>query len=51
MGVSFQKEGESTNRRQKFLKVGQKVRSSSDRQSKKGLHDSRRRAEERKGGI
>ena len=36
------------NRRQKFLEVGQKLRSMRDR--KRGLHDSRRRAEERRGG-
>ncbi len=36
-------------RRQKFLKVGQKCRR--DRQRKKGRHDSKRRAEDRSGGI
>ncbi len=36
-------------RRQKFLKVGQKCRR--DRQRKRGRHDSKRRAEDRSGGI
>ncbi len=36
-GVSFQKEGKVRNRRQKFLKVGQKFRSRRDK--KRGLHD------------
>ena len=34
-GVSFQKEGEVRNRRQKFIKVGQKFRSRRDRQKKR----------------
>ncbi len=42
-GVSFQKESESTK--------GQNFRSRRDRQRKRGLHNSRRRAEERKGGV
>ncbi len=50
-GVSFQKEGKSTKWKQKFLKVGQKFRSRRDRQRKRGLHDSRRRDEEKRGGL
>ncbi len=50
LGLVFKRKAKLRNRRQKFLKVGQKFRSMRDRQRERGLHDSRRRAEVRRGG-
>ncbi len=48
-GVVFKRKAKVQNRRHKFLKVGHKC--SRDRQRKRGPHDSRRRAEDRRGGV